>query len=113
MEATDAVSCFAALGHETRLGIFRLLIEAGKAGLSAGEISSALSLPAATASFHLNHLSRTGLIHGERDGRFINYSADFAAMDQLITFLTENCCQGEACLSTPSSPCNTSHGQNT
>ena len=98
METKDAAQLLAALGHEARLSIFRLLVEAGPDGLAAGAISETLAMAPATASFHLAHLSRVGLIEGQRDQRFIRYSANFAGMDALIAFLTRNCCQGEACL---------------
>lgn len=99
MDTLNAAELLAALGHETRLAIFRLLVEAGPEGVNAGAIGEQLGMPPATASFHLAHLSRVGLIHGERESRFIRYSADYAAMDSLIAFLTHNCCQGKPCLS--------------
>ncbi|MBT0959634.1 ArsR/SmtB family transcription factor [Denitromonas iodatirespirans] len=98
MEIKDAAQLLSALGHEARLSIFRLLVEAGPAGLAAGAISETLAMAPATASFHLAHLSRVGLIDGQRTHRFIHYSANFSGMDQLIAFLTRNCCQGQACL---------------
>ncbi len=88
----------AALGHETRLGIFRLLVQAGPEGMSAGAVCEKLDLPPATLSFHLAHLSRVGLISGRQESRFIFYSADYAAMNDLLAYLTENCCQGGQCL---------------
>ena len=98
METLSAAESLAALGHETRLTIFRALVQAGPSGLNAGAVGERLGLAPATLSFHLAHLSRVGLIRGRQDGRFIYYSADYSAMDELIAFLTENCCQGEACL---------------
>jgi len=88
----------AALGHETRLAVFRLLVQAGIEGLSAGVIGERLALAAATLSFHLAHLNRVGLVTARQQGRFIFYAADYATMDELIAFLTDNCCNGEACL---------------
>lgn len=99
MEHLDAAERLAALGHESRLAIFRLLVEAGPDGINASAIGEQLDIAPPTLSFHLAHLSRVGLIRGERQSRFIHYSADFAAMDELIAFLTHNCCQGDACLS--------------
>ena len=99
METLNAAELLAALGHESRLAIFRLLVEAGPAGVNASAIGEQLGMAPATLSFHLAHLSRVGLIAGERESRFIRYSANFATMDELIAFLTSNCCQGEACLS--------------
>lgn len=98
METVNAAELLAALGHESRLAIFRLLVEAGPGGMNASAIGETLGLPLATLSFHLSHLSRVGLIKGERESRFIHYSAEFGTMDELIAFLTHNCCQGNACL---------------
>ncbi len=98
METLNAAELLAALGHESRLAVFRLLVEAGPAGLTVSAIGEAVALPGATLSFHLAHLSRVGLIKGERESRFIRYSANYETMDELIAFLTRNCCQGQACL---------------
>lgn len=106
MKTLAAAESLAALGHESRLGIFRLLVEAGPDGLVASAIGDKLDLPPATLSFHLAHLARIGLIKGKRESRFIRYCADYAAMDALLAFLTRNCCQGEACLP-KTSACNT------
>lgn len=109
MDLLTAAERLAALGHESRLAIFRLLVQAGPAGLSAGAIGEVVGLAPNALSFHLSHLSRVGLIEGRRESRFIHYAARFAGMDDLIGFLTENCCQGEPCLpgrttSRPASP---------
>lgn len=98
METLNAADLLACLGHESRLSVFRLLVEAGPEGLFAGAIGERLGLAPATLSFHLSHLSRVGLISGTRDSRFIHYAANFALMDELIAFLTRNCCQGATCL---------------
>jgi DNA-binding transcriptional ArsR family regulator len=98
METLNAAELLAALGHESRLSIFRLLVEAGPEGIFASAIGEKLGLPAPTLSFHLAHLSRVGLIRGQKESRFIRYSAAFETMDELIAFLTRNCCQGQACL---------------
>ncbi len=98
METKTASGCLAALGHETRLAIFRQLIQAGPQGMSAGMIAELLSLAGATLSFHLAHLTRVGLIKGNQKSRFIFYSADYQIMDDLLSFLTHNCCQGDTCL---------------
>ena len=97
METKQAVDALGALAQETRLALFRLLVEAGPAGLPAGEISARLGLPAATASFHLAQLSRAGLLASRAQGRFVIYSADYDCMNALLGFLTENCCGGESC----------------
>ncbi|MGP1676178.1 MAG: ArsR/SmtB family transcription factor [Burkholderiales bacterium] len=98
MEIESASSSLAALGHATRLAIFRLLVQAGPEGVNAGLICDKLGLAPATLSFHLAHLSRVGLIRGRQDGRFIFYAADYAAMSELLAYLTDNCCLGGQCL---------------
>jgi DNA-binding transcriptional ArsR family regulator len=98
VETLSASELLAALGHESRLAVFRLLVEAGPEGMSAGAIGERLGMAPATLSFHLAHLSRVGLIEGRRRSRFIHYSASFTTMDELIAFLTRNCCQGANCL---------------
>lgn len=95
METLNAAELLSALGHESRLAIFRKLIEAGPDGINASAIGEQLGIAGPTLSFHLAHLSRVGLISGERESRFIHYSANFETMDDLIAFLTNNCCQGE------------------
>ncbi|MDK9702855.1 MAG: metalloregulator ArsR/SmtB family transcription factor [Sulfuritalea sp.] len=98
MDTIQAVDKLGALAQETRLSIFRLLIEQGPQGLHAGAIAEALALPPATLSFHVAHLVRAGLVTSRQEGRFIFYAASFAAMDDLIAYLTDNCCQGGQCL---------------
>ncbi|MBC7802502.1 MAG: winged helix-turn-helix transcriptional regulator [Candidatus Parcubacteria bacterium] len=97
MELTQAVHSLSALAQETRLGIYRLLVEAGPDGLAAGRIGEELELPPATLSFHLAHLARTGLARSRQDGRYVIYSADFDSMNALVGYLTDNCCGGRAC----------------
>ncbi|MCL1825731.1 MAG: metalloregulator ArsR/SmtB family transcription factor [Betaproteobacteria bacterium] len=98
METLAAAELLAALGHESRLSIFRLLVEAGDDGLFANVIDEQLDMAPATLSFHLAHLNRVGLIKGQKEGRFIRYSADYGEIDELVAFLTQNCCQGGNCL---------------
>ena len=98
MENLSASEILAALGHESRLAVFRLLVQAGPAGMHASAIGDRLGLPPATLSFHLAHLNRVGLIVGRHQSRFIFYAADYGVMDGLIAFLTQNCCQGQPCL---------------
>ena len=89
----------AALAQATRLSIFRLLVEAGREGMSAGAIAEKLKLPAATFSFHVAQLTRAKLVVARPQSRFIYYVANYGSMDSLIAFLTDNCCQGsESCL---------------
>ncbi len=94
MEKEMAISALAALAQETRLDVFRTLVRAGPAGLPAGAIGSALDIPSATLSFHLKELRSAGLIRCERQGRSRIYSPDFSITNELIGFLTANCCQG-------------------
>ena len=94
----QAVDALAALAQETRLSVFRLLVEAGPEGLSAGRIGEELELPPATLSFHLAHLARTGLVRSRAEGRFVIYSADFDSMNELVGYLTENCCGRRGCI---------------
>ena len=94
METQEAVNTLSALAQEARLGVYRVLVRAGVEGLPAGAIGETLGLPAATLSFHLKELKNAGLVCCERRGRSRIYSPDFEAMNELVSFLTENCCQG-------------------
>ena len=95
MEINTATTRLSALAHDTRLAIFRRLVTAGPAGIAAGAIGDSLALPPATLSFHLNHLANAGLAERRREGRQIFYSANYPAMNALIDFLTENCCEAD------------------
>ncbi|MEW6687678.1 MAG: metalloregulator ArsR/SmtB family transcription factor [Pseudomonadota bacterium] len=97
MEMKQAVQALSGLAQNTRLAIFRLLVQAGPQGLAAGSIAEKLDLAPATLSFHLAGLTHAGLATSRQEGRFVIYSADFAAMDALLGFLTENCCGGAQC----------------
>lgn len=94
MEITAAVTALAALAQETRLTVYRLLIEAGPEGMAAGQIGERLKVPGATLSFHLKELARAGLVKSRQEKRFIYYAVDFERMAELMTFLTQNCCKG-------------------
>ena len=94
MDVIKALDALSALSHETRLWAFRLLVQAGPDGLPAGEIAEALDVPPATLSFHLKELKSAGIVACERDGRSLIYTPDFGMMNQLLAFLTKNCCQG-------------------
>jgi len=96
MKTVDALASLSALSHETRLAIYRLLVEAGPAGLAAGIIAERIQLAGPTLSFHLNHLKHAELVECRRDGRSLIYSADYGQMNGLVAYLTENCCQGDA-----------------
>jgi DNA-binding transcriptional ArsR family regulator len=94
MEKSDAIAALAALAQDTRLDIFRLLVQAGPDGLPAGQIGEQLGLPSATLSFHLSQLRHAGLVRFRRKSRSLIYAAAFGTMSGLLTYLTENCCQG-------------------
>jgi DNA-binding transcriptional ArsR family regulator len=97
METKQALQALSALAQDSRLAIFRLLVQAGPAGMAAGSIGETLRLPPATLSFHLAGLARAGLAHGRQEGRFVIYRADYQSMTELVAFLTENCCGGQTC----------------
>ena len=93
MESTAAVRALSALAQETRLAIYRMLVESGSTGLAAGKIGEALRLPPATLSFHLRELSHAGLVCARQQSRFIYYSPDFIAMNGLLGYLADHCCR--------------------
>src|SRR5690606_3107445 len=100
MEESQVIRSLAALAHEARLRVFRALVVAGPPGLTPGSLAEQLGIAPNALSFHLKELSNAGLIHAERQGRNLLYSATFPAMNNLLTYLTENCCQGQTCLPT-------------
>lgn len=97
METNQAIAALTALGQETRLAAFRLLVQAGPEGHVAGEIAEALAVPGATLSFHLKELVHAGLVESESRGRNVCYRANFDAMNGLLAYLTHNCCAGRGC----------------
>jgi ArsR family transcriptional regulator len=106
MKSKAAIEALSALAQETRLAIFRLLVREGPDGLPAGTIGERLEIPAPTLSFHLAQLSRAGLVAARREGRSILYAADYRGMNALLTYLTEDCCQGrpELCIGAACGP---------
>ena len=94
MESETAVTHLSALAQESRLAVFRLLVQAGDAGMAAGELAGRLALPAPTLSFHLAQLKGAGLVRCRRESRSLIYTANYAAMNALLAYLTENCCSG-------------------
>lgn len=102
MKKSSVVTALGALAQETRLDVFRLLVQKGPEGMPAGEIGQRLGQPSPTLSFHLNQLRFAGLITSRRESRSIIYSANFKAMSELLGYLTENCCGGRSELCTPS-----------
>jgi DNA-binding transcriptional ArsR family regulator len=101
MNAHDVVAALAALGQETRLEVFRLLVQRGPNGLAAGAIAQALDLPPSSLTFHLQQLMHAGLITQRRMSRQIIYAVDIAVMNEMMGYLTENCCGGNAALCAP------------
>jgi DNA-binding transcriptional ArsR family regulator len=96
MDTASALAALNALSHESRLGAFRALVQAGPNGLAVGELREQLQLPPATLTAHLNVLRAAGLVGDEREGRVIRVRADYPRMDALLAYLTENCCAGAA-----------------
>jgi ArsR family transcriptional regulator, arsenate/arsenite/antimonite-responsive transcriptional repressor len=94
MEKSNAVEALAALAQDNRLAVFRLLVQAGPEGMPAGEIANKLDLAPNTLTFHFDRLRSAGLVSVRRDGRSMIYAARFEAMNELLGYLTENCCQG-------------------
>jgi ArsR family transcriptional regulator, arsenate/arsenite/antimonite-responsive transcriptional repressor len=101
MKSKQAIDALAALAQETRLAIFRLLVREGPEGLAAGAIAERLDIPAPTLSFHLAQLSRADLVTPNREGRSIRYAANYRGMNALLTYITEDCCQGRSELCGP------------
>lgn len=98
MKTKDAVTALSALAQESRLGVYRLLVQVGPEGMAAGVIADRLGLPPPTLSFHLKELSNAGLAISRQEGRYVIYSANFDNALKLVNFLTENCCGGQSCL---------------
>jgi len=92
MKKSEALAALAGLAQETRLDIYRLLVQAGEDGLAAGKIGEELGLPSATLAFHLKELKHAGLVTFTREGRSLIYSAIYPTMNALLAYLTENCC---------------------
>ncbi|WP_208280660.1 ArsR/SmtB family transcription factor [Massilia oculi] len=106
METKQVLAALAALAQESRLAIFRLLIQAGPAGLPAGKIGEELGIASSALSFHLKELVHANLVTARQEGRFVIYTAQFDTMSGLVGFLTENCCAGVPCgIDTPGSAC--------
>lgn len=105
MNEIHVVRSLAALAQDVRLRIFRSLVVAGKDGLTPGDLCEALGVAATSLSFHLKELTHSGLVSQERQGRNLIYRASFDAMNELLAYLTENCCQGDACLAPEATSC--------
>ena len=99
MKSAQVVKALAALAQPTRLAVYRLLVARGPEGMAAGQVAEKLKVAPATLSFHFKTLSHAGLVDGRQDGRFVYYVANFAVMNGMVAYLTENCCGGnpDAC----------------
>jgi ArsR family transcriptional regulator len=97
MDTSTALAALSALAQESRLAVFRLLVQAGPAGMAASKIAEQLAIAPSSLSFHLKELTHAGLLAARQDGRFVIYSANVQAMNGLVGFLTENCCGGLPC----------------
>jgi ArsR family transcriptional regulator, arsenate/arsenite/antimonite-responsive transcriptional repressor len=109
MDEDLAVKALAALAQSSRLRVFRAIVGAGPEGMQPGQLSQALDLPANTLSFHLKELHHAALVSVQREGRFLRYRADMAAMQSLVSFLTAHCCQGLPCADMPLVACTSTH----
>lgn len=105
METQDVVKSLAALAQPVRLQVFRALVVAGPSGLTPGALVDAIAVPGTSLSFHLKELLHSGLVTQERNGRNLIYRAAFGEVNALIGYLTENCCEGEACAVSPLADC--------
>lgn len=103
MNDKNIINALSALAQESRLAVFRLLVQRGPEGMAATKIGDQLAIPPSSMSFHLKELAHAGLVTSRNEGRFVIYSANFETMNGLISFLTENCCGGNIC--TPGSEC--------
>lgn len=112
MNSHDVVRALAALAQESRLSVFRLLVSRGPEGYSAGEIGEQLDIPGPTLSFHLKELVQSGLITARKQGRFIYYAPAFERMNQLLGYLTENCCSKGSVCATACAPGSTARRRN-
>jgi DNA-binding transcriptional ArsR family regulator len=98
LKTDNAIQSLAALAQETRLGIYRLLVQRGPEGMSVGAIAEKIGVNGATLSFHLKELSNANMVAARQEGRFVFYTAKYETMNALLAYLTENCCQGRGCL---------------
>jgi ArsR family transcriptional regulator, arsenate/arsenite/antimonite-responsive transcriptional repressor len=103
MKKSNAVAALAALAQDNRLDVYRLLVQAGPDGLPAGQVAAALKLAPNTLTFHFDRLREAGLVSVRRNGRSMIYAAQYGTMNELLGYLTENCCQGQTAQCAPSS----------
>jgi DNA-binding transcriptional ArsR family regulator len=112
METKNALTALAALAQESRLAVFRLLVQAGPDGLAASKIAELLDIAPSSLSFHLKELAYAGMVNATPAGRSIIYAANFATMNALLGFLTENCCGGAGCDTACAPDCKPTKGEN-
>ncbi|GAC1405615.1 MAG: metalloregulator ArsR/SmtB family transcription factor [Burkholderiaceae bacterium] len=110
METKAVIDALAALAQESRLAVFRLLVQAGPEGLAASRIAEQLGIPPSSLSFHLKELAHADLVTSRQEGRFVYYATDFATMNSVLGFLAENCCGGNPCMPTCVPACSTNEG---
>ena len=107
METKAAVTALAALAQDSRLAIFRSLVQAGPSGLAAGKVGELTGIAPSSLSFHLKELAHADMVDAQQAGRFVIYTANFATMNALLGFLTENCCGGNPCSPVCTPACST------
>ena len=107
IDTKEALNALSAISQESRLAVFRLLVQAGSDGLVASKISEHLGIPPSSLSFHLKELTHAKLLVSKQDGRFVIYAANFDTMNDLLAFLTENCCGGMSCTPSTTQTCAT------
>jgi ArsR family transcriptional regulator len=110
MESNKVVAALAALAQETRLTVFRLLVQVGPQGIAATRISDQLGIPPSSLSFHLKEMLHADLVTSRQESRYVIYSANFTTMSELIGFLTDNCCGGNPCTTACITNCETTAG---
>jgi ArsR family transcriptional regulator len=110
MKTKDVITSLAALAQESRLAVFRLLVQAGPDGLAASRIAEELDIPPSSLSFHLKELMHADMVNQKKEGRSLIYSANFKTMNSLLGFLTENCCGGNPCSKDNKKSCSTKEG---
>ncbi len=110
MNTKNVISALAALAQESRLAVFRALVQAGPEGMAATKISEHVGVPPSSLSFHLKEMSHAELVTSRQEGRFVIYAANFATMNGVIAFLTENCCGGNPCSPICAPSCATPEG---
>lgn len=111
MDTKHVLAAMAALAQESRLAVFRLLVQAGPTGMSPGKMSEQLAIPPSSLSFHLKELTHAQLVNPTQEGRYVIYAANFDTMNGLIGFLTENCCGGNPCAPVCAPACTTQETQ--